>query len=135
MGEQEKRDSERMELLGLLHGEVMTFQPMAVRQISRGGMQVETRFALLLDSLHEFRLTLGERSIVIKGRIVHSHISDVDPEAVLYVTGVEFIEPSAHAQSVIDDFVELLRLTKFKMTAPRKPTRTNRRDRPLKPLS
>jgi hypothetical protein len=58
-----------MELLGLLHGEVMTFQPMAVRQISRGGMQVETRFAQLLDSLHEFRLTLGERSIVIKGAL------------------------------------------------------------------
>ena len=40
----DKRDSERVEFLGALHGEVMVFQPSAVRQMSHGGMQVETEF-------------------------------------------------------------------------------------------
>jgi hypothetical protein len=104
-----KRDSERIELLGTLQGEVMIFQPTIVRQISRGGMQVETAFPLQLDSLHDFRLTLGERSIVVKGRVAHSRISDVDQDIVTYRSGVEFIEPSERVASVILEFIELLR--------------------------
>ena len=49
-----KRDSERVEFLGALHGEVMVFQPSAVRQMSHGGMQVETSFPLQLDSFTTF---------------------------------------------------------------------------------
>src|SRR6266851_8681105 len=89
----DKRDTERVEILGELHGEVMVFQPMAIKEISRGGAQVETGFPLHLDSLHDFRLTLGDRSLVVKGRIVHCSISDVDQELVLYRAGIEFIEP------------------------------------------
>ncbi len=109
MSEDNKRDNERIELLGSLHGEVMVFQPTAIKQISRGGMQVETTFALQLDSLHDFRLSLGDRSIVLKGRVAHSRISDVDQDIVTYRTGIEFIEPSERVTSVIADFIELLR--------------------------
>ena len=55
-------------------------------------MQVETGFPLQLDSLHDFRLTLGDRSVVVKGRIAHSRISDVDQDIITYRSGVEFIE-------------------------------------------
>ena len=89
-----KRDTERIEILGELHGEVMVFQPMAIKEISRGGAQVETAFPLQLDSLHEFRLTLGDRSVVVKGRVAHCSISDVDQELVIYRSGIEFVEPS-----------------------------------------
>jgi len=85
--ERKNRDGERIEILGELHGEVMVFEPMAIREISRGGMQIETAFPLQLDSLHDFRLSLGERSVVIKGRIVHCSISDVDQEVVVYRSG------------------------------------------------
>ena len=87
----------------------MVFQPTAVRQISRGGMQVETSFPLHLDSLHDFRLTLDNRSIVIKGRIAHCRISDVDQDIVVYLSGIEFIEPSDPVASVIDEFVATLK--------------------------
>lgn len=109
MSEDNKRDTERIELLGALRGEVMVFQPTAVRQISKGGMQVETAFPLQLDSLHDFRLTLGDRSIVVKGRVAHSRISEFDQDGVTYRSGVEFIEPSERVASAISDFVELLR--------------------------
>lgn len=83
----------------------MVFQPTAVLQMSHGGMQVETAFPLQLDSLHDFRLTLGDRSIVVKGRVAHSRISDVDQDIVTYRTGVEFIELSERVQAAIALFV------------------------------
>src|SRR5215204_1907843 len=102
----DKRDSERVEFLGALHGEVMVFQPAGIRQMSHGGMQVETGFPLQLDSLHDFRLTLGDRSIVIKGRVAHCSISDVDQEIVLYRSGIEFIEPPERVAGVIASFLD-----------------------------
>jgi c-di-GMP-binding flagellar brake protein YcgR len=104
----DKRDSERVEFLGALHGEVMVYQPSAVCQMSHGGMQVETGFPLQLDSLHDFRLTLGERSVVVKGRIAHSRISDVDQDIVTYRSGVEFIEMSERVSEAIQHFVDEL---------------------------
>jgi c-di-GMP-binding flagellar brake protein YcgR len=108
----DKRDSQRVELLGTLHGEVMIFQPSAVRQISHGGMQVETGFPLQLDSLHDFRLTLGDRSVVVKGRIAHSRISDVDQDIITYRSGVEFIELSERVAEAIAGFVDEIAGTK-----------------------
>ena len=102
----EKRDTERIQILGDLLGEVMVFQPMAIKDISRGGAQVETSFPLHLDSLHDFRLTLGDRSIVVKGRVSYCSISDVEHEGVLYRSGIEFIEPSERVTTVVGDFID-----------------------------
>jgi len=106
---EDKRDTERIEILGELNGEVMVFQPTTIKEISRGGAQVETVFPLHLDSLHEFRLTLGDRSIVVKGRVAHCSISDVEQEGVVYRSGIEFIEPSDRVFSVIADFIEAIK--------------------------
>ena len=103
---QDKRQAERVPMLGELHGEVMVFQPMLVRDISRGGVTVETRFPLQIDSLHDIRLTLADRSVVVKGRVEHSHISDVDQDIVMYRTGLEFVEPSAAVLGAIVDFIQ-----------------------------
>src|SRR5947199_8107579 len=103
---EDTRDTERIQILGELKGEVTVFQPMAIKEISRGGAQVETAFPLQLDSLHEFRLTLGPRSIVVKGRVAHCSITDVDQEQVTYRSGLEFIEPSDRVYSVISEFID-----------------------------
>jgi PilZ domain len=100
---------DRIQILGELHGEVMVFQPMAIKEISRGGAQVETGFPLHLDSLHDLRLTLGDRSVIVKGRVVHCQISDVDQEIVVYRSGIEFIDPPDRVESVIVEFIEAVR--------------------------
>jgi len=105
----EKRDRERVPILGELLGEVMVFEPMLVKEVSIGGATVETRFPLHLNSLHDLRLTLGDRSIVIKGRVVHSRISDVDQDIVTYRTGVEFVEPSERVTAAIREFLETVK--------------------------
>ena len=83
----------------------MVFQPMTILDISVGGAQIETAFALQLDSLHDFRLSLGDRSVVVKGRVAHCHIGELTDVAALYRTGVEFIDLSDHARNAIADFV------------------------------
>jgi hypothetical protein len=110
--ESDKRDTDRVLILGDLQGEIMVFEPLQIKEISRGGAAVETRFPLTLNSLHELRLTLGSRSIVVKGRVAHSRISDVDQEIVTYRSGIEFIEPSDRVRTVIGEFLETLKATR-----------------------
>ena len=106
MPDRDKRDAERVTMLGELQGELMVFQPMLVRDVSTGGVTVETRFPLHIDSLHDVRLTLGEVSVVVKGRVVHSRISDVDHDVVTYRTGLEFVEPSRRVAGAITEFLQ-----------------------------
>ncbi|MGH9329253.1 MAG: PilZ domain-containing protein [Vicinamibacterales bacterium] len=102
-------ERERVPILGALRGEVMVFQAMTILDISRGGAQIETAFPLQLDSLHDFRLTLGDQSVVVKGRIAHCHIGDLEEERVGYRTGVEFIDPPEHVREAITEFIDSLK--------------------------
>lgn len=104
-----QRDTERLPMLGDLRGEIMVLEPMLVKELSQGGATIETSFALHLNSLHDLRLTLGERPVVVKGRVVHCRISDVDQDAVRYLTGVEFVEPSDRIVTAIGQFLDSLK--------------------------
>ena len=103
------RRSERIEILGTLEGDVTVVQPMRVRQISADGASVETSIALQVDSLHELKLALGATPVVIKGRVVHSRVSDVDQDVVTYRTGIEFVELTQHAREAIQEFLKSLK--------------------------
>jgi hypothetical protein len=105
----EKRDGERHAMLGAFKGEIMVFEPVLIKEVSLGGAVIETAFPLHLDSLHDIRIALGNTSVIVKGRVVHSHISDVDQDIVTYRTGVEFVEPPERVLSVISDFLDSLK--------------------------
>jgi len=89
------------------------FEPLQIKEISRGGASVETDFPLSLNSLHDLRLTLGTKSVVLKGRVAHSRISDVDQEIVTYRSGIEFVELSDRVRAVIAEFLETLKAHRF----------------------
>jgi hypothetical protein len=108
----EKRVKERIQARGHLHGEVMVFQPMTILDISNGGAQVETPFPLQLDSLHQFRLTLGDISVIVRGRIAHCRVGDLREAVAVFRTGIEFVEPSEHVLQAISSFVEALSASK-----------------------
>ena len=112
MPDDNKRDTERVPVPSPLHGEVMVFQPMTIFDVSHGGAQIETPFALQIDSLHDFRISLGDLSIVVKGRIANCHIGELKEGTVLYRAGVEFIENTEHAQAALDHFVEALKISR-----------------------
>jgi hypothetical protein len=90
--ETDKREKERVAPTGQLEGAVMVFQPMTIVEISHNGAQIETPFPLQLDSLHEFRLSLGERSV----------------DVTVYRSGIELVEPSEPVRQAIADFVDAL---------------------------
>jgi hypothetical protein len=46
---------------------------------------------------------------VLKGRVVHSRISDVDQDIVTYRSGMEFIEPSDRVADAIDAFLSAVK--------------------------
>jgi hypothetical protein len=100
------RDGERVSMLGDLSGEIMVFEPMTVKELGRSGATVETRFALQLNSLHELRLTLGERSVVVKGRVAHCQICEMEQDFVTYRSGMEFVEPTDRVMNVISDYLD-----------------------------
>ena len=106
---EEKRDGARVAMISRLEGEVMVFQPMVIKEVSLRGGLVETRFPLNLNSLHDLRLELGERSVIVKGRVVHSQIADVDDDVLVYWSGIEFVEPSEHVSVAIAEFLDSLR--------------------------
>lgn len=99
------RKNERLEIFGEMLGEVMVYEPMAVREISRGGALIETSFPLVVDSLHDFRLKLGDISIVVKGRIVHSHLNELEDGPAVHRVGIEFVQPTEHVVEAIGQFM------------------------------
>jgi hypothetical protein len=102
------RKAARIDIVDVLHGEVLVPQQTVITQISRTGMRVETTFPLHLNALHDFRLTLGGRSVVVKGRVVHARISEVDRDAVRYLSGIEFVELSPSVAAVIGRYIDVL---------------------------
>jgi len=104
------RKSERVPILGDLHGEIMVFEPLVVKELGPHGATIETAFALPLNSLHDLRLTLGTGAVVVKARVVHSHVGEMDEDGVRYRSGMEFVEPPAYVGVAITEFLESLKV-------------------------
>ncbi len=105
----ERREQERFPISGVLEGEVMVFQPMAITELGCGGIQIETGFPFHIDSLHELRLALGDQPIVVKGRVTHCSIVDVEQEFVRYRSGIEFVDVPDRLRDVIATFVDAVK--------------------------
>ena len=104
-----KRASERIPIQGAVHGDIMVFEPLLVREVSAKGASIETSFPMHINSLHDVRLTLGDVSIVLKGRVAHSHVSQVKHDIVTYRTGIEFVDPSPAVLGVLTSFLDELK--------------------------
>jgi len=93
----DRRRAPRIELLGRLHGHVVSLDvPVTVREISLGGMAVETSFSFPAGVVHEFRLTLGDGAhVVLRGQARHSRSQSPQGRTPTYVTGFEFVEEEA----------------------------------------
>ena len=107
-----KPRAERLEIIGEPRGEVMAYQPMTITEVSRGGAQVETAFPLQIDSLHDFRFVLGDRSIVVKGRVVHARVANLEHGAAIYRSGIEFVEPPERIVEAIGEFMNAVAAAK-----------------------
>lgn len=103
-----ERAAKRTRLQGHIEGEVTVLQPVTILEISELGIRVESFSQLQPDSLHEFRVPLGDRHVVVKGRVVYCHVGHLVGEVMTYYCGVEFTEPPPHALEAIREFLSTL---------------------------
>lgn len=101
-----RREDERIQILGELPGDATVHQSISVKELSRLGAQIESNFPLQLNSLHEFRIALGSQSVVVKGRVVHCRIQEIESEAVIYRAGIEFIDLPAWVAQALEQFLD-----------------------------
>ena len=101
----ERRDLERLAILGSLPGEILVYEPIVFRELGIGGAAIETTFPLHLDSLHDLRLTLGGRPVVLKARVVHSRVTDVEQEAVIYRSGLQFVDIPERVTTALTEYL------------------------------
>ena len=106
--EEDKRLSHRLEVLGYVPGEITVVVPLAIRDVSVRGAQVESSFPLLLNSIHEMRLHLGSDNVVLKGRVAHCRLADLGTDVTVYRAGIEFIDVLEHAAAAITAHLERL---------------------------
>jgi hypothetical protein len=103
----DRRRSPRIELLGRVQGRSVTLDaPVTVREISLGGMAIETPAPFEAAAVHAFRLTMGDGSTVeLVGRVMHSRPA-TSGRADRFVTGVQFVDAdspdgSAAAEEIV----------------------------------
>jgi hypothetical protein len=108
MSDEHQRAHVRHDLPGHVPGEVKIYHSMEIRQVSAGGALIEIGVPLQLDSLHDFRLSLGDRSLVVKARVVHSRVTNVGSDRLTYRTGIEFVDLSEPVSEAIAGFIDAL---------------------------
>jgi len=86
-------------------GEVTVSHSISIDRITEHGMQFAAPFVLHNDSLHDFRLALDHRSIVVKARVLRCQVGELTDGVVLYRCDVEFVEPAPHAVRTIAEFL------------------------------
>jgi hypothetical protein len=101
----DKRATERLPILGELEGSVAVHQPIGITSISEGGAEIDAAVPLQIDSIHQFRLLLGEQPIVVTGRVAHCRVVDVGQDTMCYRAGIEFVDPTNAARAAIAAFI------------------------------
>jgi hypothetical protein len=106
----DRRRAPRIELLGRLHGHSVSLDlPVAVLEISLGGMAIQTGLPFPVGAVHVFRLTMGDDSTVeLNARVMHSrNVAPPDASAPAYVTGLQFVEDDpTEATPVVGDLID-----------------------------
>ena len=102
----DRRRSARVELLAELQGQLLALdEEVRIRQVSLGGLQLETSAPLSLRDTHDLRIAFDGAAAVIKARVLHSRVS-INSDQVTYLSGVEFVSPSPEALALLAVLIE-----------------------------
>ena len=104
MTHDDRRRSPRVEMLGRMQGRTVALGlQVRVREISLGGMSVETEQPLEVGSVHEFSLTLGDgATIELTGRVLRTAQVAREDLPSFFVSGIQFVDDDADVAEIID---------------------------------
>lgn len=108
----ERRRSPRVEILGRIQGrEVSLDIPVVVRELSLGGMSIESGLVLTIGDVHEFLLTLGDGSQVpLRARVMRSEEFVAADGKTHFLTGLQFLDDDEPADSdAVPDILDRLK--------------------------
>jgi hypothetical protein len=105
---QERRRSPRIEILGQIHGEVVSLDlPILLREVSFGGFSAETPIQFPLGVAHAFRFSpAGEEALILTARVTYSRPAAADESATTYITGFEFAHKHAQTRESVDELID-----------------------------
>ena len=94
----DRRRSARVEVLGKIRGQVVSLDvSVLVREISLGGMSIETPTAFTVGSACDFFLTLGDGAgVELLGKVVYSRAT-IEDGRTFYVSGIQFLDQDERA--------------------------------------
>ena len=103
----DRRTSPRIEILGRVHGQAISLDvQLVVREISLGGMSIETPVPFPLGAVHEFRLTLGDGStVLLRAQVVHCRPIGTRDSA-LFLSGMHFVDDEPVTGQSVGDFID-----------------------------
>src|SRR5262245_6580017 len=111
MSSSDRRRSPRIEILERLHGHVASLDvAVKVREMSLGGMGIETDFPFPVGAVHDFRLTLGDGStVVLRGTVLRCR-KETDAEGkALYISGVQFVDDESAGDSAAGTVIDKIK--------------------------
>ena len=105
----DRRRNPRIDLLADVEGHLITLdERVQVKQLSLGGMTVETTAPLSPKIDHDFRISLGDEAVTLRARVMHARVA-VDGDDVTYLTGLQFVEPTPRLLEVVRRFIDSIR--------------------------
>jgi hypothetical protein len=89
----DRRRSTRVEVLGKVQGQVVSLEmPVTVREMSLGGMSIETTTAFEVGSTSDFLLTLGDGAgVEVYGKVVYTRLIEGSGQP-RYLSGIQFVD-------------------------------------------
>ncbi len=103
----ERRQDERLSVLGALHGEFESLGvPLVVCDFGLGGCSVETHTPLEVGSVQFLRIDVYDSiSVTLQARVAHSRRAPGPDRPTRYLTGLQFIDPDRNQVSEMLDLL------------------------------
>jgi hypothetical protein len=95
----DRRARPRFEVVGPLWGSLEAVEPVPLRNVGQGGVLLEARFSLPVDTVHRLRLASDGRTSDLQARVRHVTTNHVDRH---YLIGLEFLPLSPGAADHLD---------------------------------
>jgi hypothetical protein len=105
----DRRRSPRVEVIGKVSGRVVSLDvPIVVREMSLGGMSIESPTAFEVGTVTDFLLTLGDGAgIEVYGRTVYTRPLEGTDEP-RFLSGIQFVDQDEAVRRPVDGIISKL---------------------------
>ena len=98
---EERRSSPRLEVIDELHGRLVAFDVLTLREVSAGGFSTDGPLHFPKGAEHLFRfVTAGGIDVLLRATVVHTRPAGKDQSSPRFVTGFRFLQDATDETAV-----------------------------------